>query len=346
MGKTVGLARGQSTIGHHPLKSFTADELRADIRLILCDQSFAKAARHWQSVYRNQRGGSGYAAELIEGFAQNGHCQFGVVTQASPLHRAAPQEEDLGSVAMVGFAASIVAFAEDPAPLTFEDDESDDDCNKLPRGVRLEQMLTQSAALFGWQHIMTEWLLRLRVYRDFTRFCASGPGVIRLLDLADVQEFVQAAGSVHDALLRRGIPLGLVSPALHGEPHRPEGLTCGLLANAEILGQRLNEVDTHADASKSSTAYPAKSEALASCGPGGPAASAAEGNADITDSDVTTLLEGLLGALGESVARVPAGASVGAEPACQDSSFDVLERLLSSARQAIKSPWWASLSDP
>jgi len=310
MAKIVGLQRGACTIGHQPLKTFDASGLRTDIRNVLSDPTFVEAARRWRDINRSSPGGPEYMAELIEGFAR--HPNDYTISLGSATEPVPAETESAREIAEAGFAASVVAFAECQNELTFDDRDTDGD--DLPRGVRLEQLFERSAALLGHGHYVTEWLLRLRVYRDFMRFCAAGPAVIRYLALGDVLDFANAAVAAHNALLGRRVPLGLASPLLDGEPHRPTKFASGLLSVADALAERLAETSLLPEVALTS------------------------GVASQHSSDGTTAQV----AIDASDSCSGAGAS-NCEAA--DSSTLLLKCLLSHASMAVKPAWWELLGD-
>eukprot|EP00747_Dinoflagellata_sp_TGD_P086207 gnl/TRDRNA2_/TRDRNA2_163196_c0_seq5.p1 gnl/TRDRNA2_/TRDRNA2_163196_c0~~gnl/TRDRNA2_/TRDRNA2_163196_c0_seq5.p1 ORF type:complete len:498 (+),score=70.83 gnl/TRDRNA2_/TRDRNA2_163196_c0_seq5:130-1623(+) len=65
MCKVIGLSRGETVLDFSPLKTFTAYDIRTDLRDVLNDPSYAKSAKHWQGISRSW-GGPDYASEVIE----------------------------------------------------------------------------------------------------------------------------------------------------------------------------------------------------------------------------------------------------------------------------------------
>ncbi|CAK9014511.1 unnamed protein product [Durusdinium trenchii] len=98
----------------------------------------------------------------------------------------------------------VIAFAENPAALDFEDGSE-----ILPRGVQLEVLLAQ-CSMYGRLEL-TFWLLRLRVYRDLARLA----GYLNALRLEDLRELILCAGAVHQHLYQK-LDLGLFSPSWRG----------------------------------------------------------------------------------------------------------------------------------
>ncbi|CAK9009425.1 unnamed protein product [Durusdinium trenchii] len=125
----------------------------------------------------------------------------------------------------------VIAFAENPAALDFEDGSE-----ILPRGVQLEVLLAQ-CSMYGRLEL-TFWLLRLRVYRDLARLA----GYLNALRLEDLRELILCAGAVHQHLYQK-LDLGLFSPFLEGELHRPKDLTTTWLTCADILSLKAQEIE-------------------------------------------------------------------------------------------------------
>ena len=184
--------------------------IQDSIQSLLQDPGISETARTWQQEAA-AFGGAAYAAEVVEKhFEQDG-----------------TSEESRREL-----EASVIAFAEDTCPLSFDDPDSDE---LLPRGSQLEVLLVQSALLLGFADALTWWLLRLRVYRDFQRFVCFGSVVLQNLESKDVCELVALAGAVHKNLLQKAVPLGLASPMLDGEPHRPPDFAAVWLASRSLL---------------------------------------------------------------------------------------------------------------
>ena len=81
------------------------------------------------------------------------------------------------------------------------------------------------------------------VYRDSARFLCHGEAVLRNLEGRDVVELVALAGAVHNRLLGQGVPLGIASPVLNGEPHRPADFSAAWLASRSMLHGIVNRGD-------------------------------------------------------------------------------------------------------
>lgn len=228
----------------------TPEEFRGDLRSVVTEPSFAKAAAFWMERSRAWGGGTSYAAKLIEALACPGPCHF--------LGRAArTRDGSLGgilrsdsksSLAAQEMTARVIAFIEDPASLTFSqngslgDDSDDEGGTETSRGEQLELLLVQCAALLGPRNVITEWLLRLCTYRDFLRFCAGGQALMAYIDVSDLRDFVHMAACAHKALLCHGVIFGLFSPLLENDLHRPPSLAHGLLAVSAALALQLDDV--------------------------------------------------------------------------------------------------------
>ncbi|CAE7524533.1 UGT3A2 [Symbiodinium sp. CCMP2456] len=189
-------------------------KLRESIHAVLTPGPFSEAARAWQEEAANF-GGASYAGEVVAGYFQ--------------------REKERSRETRRELEVSVVEFAEDLRPLSFEDADGDDSDDLLPRGAQLEILLVQSAMLLGLADEITWWLLRLRVYRDSQRFLCHGEAVLRNLEGRDVVELVALAGAVHNRLLGQAVPLGIASPVLHGEPHRPASFSAAWLASRSML---------------------------------------------------------------------------------------------------------------
>ncbi|CAE7506167.1 UGT3A2 [Symbiodinium necroappetens] len=191
-----------------------AKRLRESIHAVLTPGPFSEAARAWQAEAANF-GGASYAGEVVAGYFQG--------------------ERERSRESRRELQVSVVDFAEDLRPLSFEDADADDSDDLLPRGAQLEILLVQSAMLLGLADEITWWLLRLRVYRDSQRFLCHGEAVLRNLEGRDVVELVALAGAVHNRLLGQVVPLGIASPVLNGEPHRPANFAAAWLASGSML---------------------------------------------------------------------------------------------------------------
>ena len=212
----VALPRSVRILG----KGKSWKRIQESIHAVLQTPSFSEAARTWQEEAA-KFGGADYAGEVVTGHFQ--------------------REREKSRENRRELEVAVVEFAEDLRPLSFEDtDESDD---LLPRGAQLEILLVQSAMLLGLGDGMTWWLLRLRVYRDSARFLCHGEAVLRNLEGRDVVELVALAGAVHNRLLGQGVPLGIASPVLNGEPHRPADFSAAWLASRSMLHGIVNRGD-------------------------------------------------------------------------------------------------------